>query len=266
MDNTTWKTELKFDRCEIYTEIPDWGFKVSFIAESGQSLQLLIYSRIHSAAAIKESFAEVINAPWYELQASPQEQIMADSIGENSINFRQGVETIFQHMLAGSWLQFYSMSNTEVMYIVSLPTTSWQKETVSFNQCANQLPVINYEEINQLSFNYIENQYKLNKTQTKDLVKLSDYINKDQSVVKILIDGHSDKYGNSSQNLRLSKFRADEIAQTLINNSVNMDLIEIRGHGGRYPIASNDSAEGREKNRRVSIRLVKANAKTNNLN
>ncbi|MFT6927720.1 MAG: outer membrane protein OmpA-like peptidoglycan-associated protein [Psychromonas sp.] len=262
MDNTIWKTELQFDRCEIYTEIADRGFKISFIAQPGKSLSLKVYSRIHSAAAIEESFAEVINAPWYEQQAAPQEQIRADSIGEHSINFRHGVEEIFQYMLAGSWLQFYSMSNSEVVYIVSLPTTLWQKETVAFNRCANALPAINYEAISHLSFNYIINQYKLNKKQTEDLTKLSDYINKDSSVIKILIDGHSDDEGSSAQNLRLSKLRADEIAQILINKAVNPDLIEMRGHGGRYPIASNDSAEGRKKNRRVTVRLVKVNAQT----
>lgn len=259
MDTTKWKTELQFDRCEIYTEIQDRGFKISFIAQPDKRLRLLVYSKIHSAVAIEQSFAEVINAPWYEDQAAPQEQIMADSIHDHSITFSRGVESIFQYMLAGSWLQFYSMSNSEVKYIVSLPTTSWQKETASFNQCMNQLPSINYEEISQLSFNYIENQYQLNKKQIKDLLKLSDYINKDPSVVKILIDGHSDNHGSSGQNLRLSKLRADEIAQILINNAVNPDLIEMRGHGGRYPVATNDSAEGREKNRRVSIRLVKVN-------
>lgn len=262
MDNTIWKTALQFDRCEIYTEIEERGFKISFIAQPGKSLRLLVYSRIQSTAVIEESFAEVINAPWYDEKAAPQEQIRADSIRDHSINFRHGVEEIFQYMLAGSWLQFYSMSNSDVEYIVSLPTTSWQKETASFNQCANELPSLNYEEINELSFNYITNQYKLNEKQIKDLAKLGEYINKDPSVVKILIDGHSDNAGSSGQNLRLSKLRADEIAQILINDAVNSDLIEIRGHGGRYPIASNDSTEGRDKNRRVTIRLVKVNAKT----
>jgi outer membrane protein OmpA-like peptidoglycan-associated protein len=257
MDTTTWKTELQFDRCEIYTEIEERGFKISFIAQPGKRLRLSVYSRMQSAAGIEESFAEAINAPWNEAQAAPKELIAADSIGDHSINFSRGVAKIFQYMLAGSWFQFYSMSNSEVEYIVSLPTTSWQKEAVSFNQCANELPAINYEEISQLSFNYIANQYKPNKKQIKDLVKLSDYIDKDPSVVKILIDGHSDNDGSSGQNLRLSKLRADEIAQILINNAVNPDLMEMRAHGGRYPIASNDSAEGREQNRRVSIRLVK---------
>jgi len=262
MDKTIWQTKLQFDRCEIYTEIQQQGLKVSFIVTPGEALSLSVYSGIHSSMDLEQSFAEVINAPWKHGKLPAQRQIMAESITGNEINFQQGVEDLFQKMLAGYWLQVNSMSDLGVNYIVSIPTIFLHKETRSFNQCISKLPTINYDKINRLAFNYRENQYQPNEKQTENLIKISDYIKKDSSVVKILIDGHSDNTGNSGQNVRLSKLRADEIAQVLINNAISPDLIEIRGHGGRYPVANNNSPEGREKNRRVSIRLVKVNAKT----
>lgn len=262
MDKTIWQTELQFDRCEIYTQIQQQGLKVSFIVTPGEALSLSVYSGIHSSMDLEQSFAEVINAPWKHGKLPVQRQIMAESITGNEINFQQGVEDLFQQMLAGYWLQVNSMSDLGVNYIVSIPTIFLHKETQSFNQCVSKLPVINYEKINRIAFNYKRNQYRPNKKQTDNLSKISDYIKKDASIIKVLIDGHSDNTGNSGQNLRLSQLRADEIAQILINNAISPDLIEIRGHGGRYPAADNNSAEGREKNRRVSIRLVKVNSKT----
>ena len=40
---------------------------------------------------------------------------------------------------------------------------------------------------------------------------------------------------------------------------IDKGLIEVRAHGARYPVASNSTADGRDKNRRVTLRLVRDN-------
>lgn len=70
------------------------------------------------------------------------------------------------------------------------------------------------------------------------------------------ITGHTDNVGARSYNFQLSERRAQSVAQYLRSRGVVSQRMLISGSGPDQPIASNSTASGRQKNRRVSIRLV----------
>jgi len=72
----------------------------------------------------------------------------------------------------------------------------------------------------------------------------------------IRIEGHTDSTGSSDTNLRLSQQRADAVLTALVNLGVNASRITSVGMGEDFPIASNDTAEGRSRNRRVDVILL----------
>jgi len=72
----------------------------------------------------------------------------------------------------------------------------------------------------------------------------------------IIIIGHTDGIGLRSSNLALSKARADTVKNYLVNSGVDDGIISASGVGPDSPIASNDTAEGRAKNRRIEFRVV----------
>lgn len=67
--------------------------------------------------------------------------------------------------------------------------------------------------------------------------------------------GHTDNTGSMALNLRLSKERAESIKAYLVSQGANASRIEAMGYGPNQPIASNKTAEGRQKNRRVEFTL-----------
>jgi len=71
----------------------------------------------------------------------------------------------------------------------------------------------------------------------------------------VLIEGFTDSTGSSAHNQRLSERRATSVRQTLQEMGVNRNRIAIRGFGESYPVASNDTSEDRQMNRRVEIIL-----------
>jgi len=80
---------------------------------------------------------------------------------------------------------------------------------------------------------------------------------------KLLVSGYTDnapigpalqKQGVMS-NQDLSQKRADAVMQYLISQGVNPSLVEAKGFGDADPVASNDTAQGRAKNRRVELAL-----------
>ena len=67
--------------------------------------------------------------------------------------------------------------------------------------------------------------------------------------------GHADSQGSDADNLALSERRANAVAGYLVGQKVKAERIYIAGMGEAQPIATNDTPEGRAKNRRVEITL-----------
>jgi len=75
-----------------------------------------------------------------------------------------------------------------------------------------------------------------------------------QTVVEVA--GHTDSIGSDEVNQRLSEQRAGAVAQYLSAQGVDQQRLITVGGGKRYPVASNDTEQGRAANRRVEITLV----------
>jgi outer membrane protein OmpA-like peptidoglycan-associated protein len=74
--------------------------------------------------------------------------------------------------------------------------------------------------------------------------------------VHILIGGFSDNSGDSRHNLKLSQDRANGVMAQLVGFGISPDRLLAQGYGDESPVADNFTAEGRARNRRVSIRLT----------
>jgi outer membrane protein OmpA-like peptidoglycan-associated protein len=82
--------------------------------------------------------------------------------------------------------------------------------------------------------------------------RLGDFL-KDAQDRSVQIEGHTDSVGEDSYNQELSARRADAVKQALLSRGISSDRIQTVGKGENLPIASNDSAGGRQQNRRVEI-------------
>lgn len=70
---------------------------------------------------------------------------------------------------------------------------------------------------------------------------------------RLLIEGYTDATGSESYNLDLSRRRAEAVERALVREGVPGERIEIQPHGEAYPVADNDTAAGRQMNRRVEL-------------
>ena len=75
-----------------------------------------------------------------------------------------------------------------------------------------------------------------------------------QTIVEV--SGHTDNIGTDAVNQRISEQRANSVASYLMAQGVQRERFEIVGMGKRFPIASNETEQGRSLNRRVEIRLL----------
>jgi NitT/TauT family transport system substrate-binding protein len=70
------------------------------------------------------------------------------------------------------------------------------------------------------------------------------------------IAGNTDNVGGREANVRLSRARADSVAGYLVTRGFDRNKFEVVGHGPDKPVASNDSDEGRARNRRTDFEVI----------
>jgi OOP family OmpA-OmpF porin len=80
----------------------------------------------------------------------------------------------------------------------------------------------------------------------------------DCSHVRMEIAGHTDSQGREEMNLNLSQSRADAVLNGLLARNVLVSNLTAQGYGESQPIASNETEDGREQNRRIEFRLLTA--------
>jgi len=103
---------------------------------------------------------------------------------------------------------------------------------------------------------FFENgKYYLLPESYQELNKLVQYLLKSPTV-EIQINGHSDNGGLKHKNQKISELRAREVFEYLIKKGVQNKMY-FKGFGSTQPVASNDTDEGKAKNRRVEFQIIK---------
>lgn len=105
-----------------------------------------------------------------------------------------------------------------------------------------------------IAFSYNSNE--LPKESYDLLDQIAEYLLANPGIA-VQIKGYTDSVGNTSYNVSVSQFRANSIKSYLVGKGVDGRQLTATGLGPRNPIASNDTPEGREQNRRVEIELAK---------
>ena len=88
--------------------------------------------------------------------------------------------------------------------------------------------------------------------------KLDDLVSKVKGInLEVIIAvGHTDSVGSDAYNQKLSVRRAEAVKAYLVSKGIEKNRIYTEGKGEKQPVASNKTAEGRAKNRRVEIEVV----------
>jgi outer membrane protein OmpA-like peptidoglycan-associated protein len=94
----------------------------------------------------------------------------------------------------------------------------------------------------------------------RNVDKLADFLKKHPNR-SVLVEGHTDSVGSDEYNLDLSKKRADAVKNALVAKGVGEERIATKGYGEKYPVASNNTSDGRQLNRRVEVVILNEGVK-----
>lgn len=99
------------------------------------------------------------------------------------------------------------------------------------------------------------NKFDLKDESKVELKKLISFLNVNKSV-DIEIGGHTDNTGGKEFNMKLSQSRAKSVYDYLVENKIDPIRLSFKGYADTEPVADNDSAGGRAKNRRTEFKII----------
>jgi outer membrane protein OmpA-like peptidoglycan-associated protein len=80
---------------------------------------------------------------------------------------------------------------------------------------------------------------------------------KQRPTYRLVVTGHTDNIGKPAANLKLSRERAKAVTTYLIKRGIPATQLQALGYGSTRPVASNKTAAGRQKNRRVEMKIIR---------
>jgi outer membrane protein OmpA-like peptidoglycan-associated protein len=102
----------------------------------------------------------------------------------------------------------------------------------------------------------------IQKQSLKLLDEVAIVLDRNPALGPVLIEGHTDNVGSDTINLNLSQRRAQSVMDYLVSKGIASQRLRAKGFGESRPIATNTTALGRAKNRRVDFRLIKSEVQT----
>ncbi len=255
MDLATWNYKEQHLECTLIHNEESVG-SIYFHAVTNRSTTLELKMK---NKAVYGNNAELYRMapPWMPAE----KDFISDGYSEprsNKIKFRQGVSELIQAVEQGSWINIQlSDDKSTPLADIRIPAIRFKPSFDQFTKCQSALPDITYAQARDTRLFFDVGQKELTGKQRQNLKALSSFIQADDTVTKVLVDGHTDNVGTNAANLNMSRIRAEAVEKMLNELGVPDQMIEVRAHGSRYPVASNSSAIGKAQNRRVSIRLVR---------
>jgi outer membrane protein OmpA-like peptidoglycan-associated protein len=279
--------EFKNQMPTTFIGVKEWASKhpktVSNILKSAltASNQMKQYDswRVRASEAVAETFNLETPKYWYKM-------FKGEKITKNGMTYNVGGSKVLNY---ADVMQYYgitdgvdrykSVYNQVSSYLTELNPFGFNesvKGVVPYKEAVNLYYLKNIEDIEvgtaehsdytetkskvmasgNWSINFSTGSATIESVSYKDLEKIYNLLIQAEDA-KLRIVGHTDDVGNPSSNKTLSKSRANAVVEYLESRGIPSSRIqEIDGKGDAQPIASNATAQGKAKNRRVEITLL----------
>ncbi|MDE5603481.1 MAG: OmpA family protein [Helicobacter sp.] len=195
----------------------------------------------------------------YEEISSTKQSLDSAPFGQYGIGLRW--ETFeFLHFKAElrHLINFDGRNDVVAMLGFSIPfgTFAQQEEIIIEEEVVTesviQTPVLSH--IHTFSMQFPFDSSEISPYYNAEITDFANYM-KENPDKNAIINGYTDSVGSEEYNQKLSERRAEAVKDKIIEQGVSAERLEARGHGEDNPIATNETREGRQQNRRVEAEV-----------
>lgn len=165
-------------------------------------------------------------------------------------NFNRTSTIVVQMDGKETWIQVVSFTN---WYRLNIVEREIMKQEITANAEAMGNDINSTGHVSVYGIYFDSGKSEIKPESDSALIQIS-LLLKNNSTLKLYVVGHTDNVGSIDSNMKLSKDRADAVVNSLTANyGISADRLKAYGIASLSPVASNDTEEGKAKNRRVEL-------------
>jgi len=256
MDRAQWISREHILNCSLIQPIPDLGRAV-FEYASGDKLRFYLESPDNPLEPGQATLTSRAST-WYPQQPDTQMGIVKVISGKIPIHLDKRLAT---HLLAELYKGKSPTFVRKAWYTedetieVAMSAAGFRSAYASYRNCVAELLPVGFDQVERSKVHFAVDKWVLDEVAREWLDILVRYLTRATDVERFYIDGYTDSTHTASYNIQLSKNRAEAVRDYLVNRGVSPNLLMVRYHGERFPVAENNTVEGRAENRRVTMRV-----------
>ena len=251
-----WRVSRNPIRCGLSLAIPNYGIAYfeqyaakppHFILRTWNEVQRYLPTKI------------IIKSPMWKPE-SPSFLVGQSMVkpGEYGLYLRRDATLrLLTFLMQGYEPNFSYRAETGFSTTVALSPVGFQKPYSRYQECIGNLLPFDYQQIRKSVFHYEEDDRELTDEDKEQLRRIAQYVDADPQIQAIKVIGYADANGRKGYNNAISEDRAKIVKKYLLKLGVPKEKLHVTWVGELYPIARNDTDEGRAANRRVVITLIK---------
>ncbi|MDH5432579.1 MAG: OmpA family protein [Gammaproteobacteria bacterium] len=259
IDESTWNFQGNPLSCQLSHFIPYYG-EAKFEKVSGNTTKVdfqLEYKR-HRPTASKNAVIRSVSPPWHVNQQMRELGKVELQKGSQIIKAQElGSWILLNELEQGHFPTFFyqDFNDKEDQISIALSSVGFRDKYDDFLDCLANLVPYNLKDLQNMTLNFDFDKYIIRTSYRSKLDALAAYIKYDPSIQVVLINGYTDSKGSRYYNQLLAEKRIQSVMDKLRLDGVDESRFKLMAYGETDPVASNRTAEGRAKNRRVVINL-----------
>ncbi len=260
-DTANWSLNSSPLQCNLTQDIPKYGVATfrSFASRKANMNFDLSLRRYHSTD-MREAVLSSEPPIWKHDKASKVIGDLLMTPGALPVNIKNrmawGLLAQLEQGMFPTFTYDSFLENSDQIS-VSLSAVNFQPVYDEFLDCVDSLLPYSFADIAE-TFVYFEfNRSDFTRETRESLSKIGAWLAVDKTMELVLLAGHTDSKGKRLNNLKLGKRRAEAVKAYLMEAGLDPSKIKTQTFADIQPQSSNETPEGRAKNRRVMIKMVR---------
>ena len=257
IENSRWNLSASIFACSLRHPVPGYGVGV-FYHRAGEALAFFLAPernpmRPGKAALVLEQPAWMAGKPVAMLGYVPVGETHERPVEVETPRTRRMMDGLRDGYMP-TFTRRARYSDDRIR--VRLHPINYDRPYQQFRECQSELLPVNFDQVNRTAILFEIDKSELSREAQKALDKVALFANADERVERIFVDGHADSIGTAIRNRELSEARSEAVTEYLVSRGISEDMIEMRFHGSRYPVAGVETPGPRH--RRATVRLERS--------
>lgn len=257
VDQAAWFVKPSRLSCKLLQAVPAYG---QAVFERGAGENLIFYLQSKRSVNAEDRVTLESWAPAWKHAVDPRQlAVVQGHAGIRPVSVDQNTASILLAELQEGMFPVISHAGWSSDHVVEVAISSvnFADAYQSYLDCLDSLFPASFNQLVRSTVLFETDSVVIKKAYKDRMKLLAQYLEIDPSVERLFVDGHTDSRGRTGYNWDLSRRRAEAVYNFLQGLDIPKDKLVLRYHGELRPIAVNSSITGRQRNRRVTLRLQK---------